>query len=132
MTNELRRVIEARLYTLVETYGITEVSYRLASEDAMYQHIVFDFATIVPREQGRQDYTVDVHIWAREQFAAFRIADAVAALFSYANSPQEDILPTFYRSSVFPVDDPDKSILHVVVRLDGQTYDKKEVFQWHV
>ena len=131
MINELRQVIESRLNSIKTRFNIAEISYRLASEDAMYPHIVWDYTNIVPQDQGRQDFTIDVHIWAKDQAQAFDIADAVIDLFSYANTPQEVILPTFYQSSTFPVDDPDKTIIHVVTRLEGQLYDKsKEVFSW--
>lgn len=130
MINEARRVIEARLNSIKTAYNIAEISYGLASEDAMYPHIVWDVANIVPRDQGRQDMTLDVHVWAREQFAAFQIADAVIDLFSYANVPQSDLLPTFYESSAFPVDDPDKTIVHVVARLEGQLYLPDAQFGW--
>lgn len=127
----MRRVIEARLNSIKTEHGIAEISYRLASEDAMYPHVVWDIGGIVPNDQGRQDFTFDVHVWARDQAQAFEIADAVIDLFSYANVPQADILPTFYESSAFPVDDPDKTIIHVVARLEGQLYDRsKEVFTW--
>ena len=130
MINEARRVIEARLNSIKTTYNIAEISYRLASEDAMYPHIVWDFTTMSPTEQGRRDATFDVHVWSRDQFEAFQIADAVIDLFAYANVPQADILPTFYETSVFPADDPDKSIVHVVARLEGQMYLPDAQFGW--
>ncbi len=129
-TNELRRVVESRLNSIKTRYNISEISYRLASPDALYPHIVYDFAAVNPRDQGRYDYTIDVHVWTKDQFTAFAIGDAVADLFSYVNSPQETILPTFYETTVFQVEDPDTSICHVVARLEGQNYKKNGGFQW--
>jgi len=130
MINETRRVVEARLNSIKTRYNIAEVSYGLASEDAMYPHIVWDITGINPNDQGRQDFTLDVHIWTKDQAQAFDIADAVIDLFAYVNTPQTSILPTFYESSAFPVDDPDKTICHVVVRLEGQIYDSDAAFAW--
>lgn len=130
MINEMRRVVEARLQSIATEWGITEVSYRLASEDAMYPHVVFDFTTISPRDHGRHDITLDVHIWARSMARAFDIADAVIDLFAYSNLPQDDVLPTFYETSAFTVEDPDKTIVHVVARLEGQVYETDATFAW--
>ena len=132
MTNELRQVIESRLASIQTQYNIAEISYDLASEDAMYPHIVWTITNVRPNEEGRQDYTLDVHVWDKSQYTAFQIADAVIDLFAYVNAPQSGgLLPTFYESSAFPVDDPDKTINHVVVRLEGQVYDgNKGGFAW--
>lgn len=133
MINEFREMVQARLSSIQTEFNISAISYRLASEDAMYPHIVWDITTINPREQGREDITLDVHVWARSQFTAYEIAEAVLDLFYYANVPVEEdgIYPTFYETSTFTVDDPDKSIIHVVARLEGQVYDvNREAFTW--
>lgn len=123
MTNDTRRVIEARLNSIKTQFNLAEISYRLASEDAMYPHLVWEITDINPVELGREDFTIDVHVWTRDQFQAFDIADAVIELFKYWNTPQQGILPTFYETATIPVDDPDKTIIHVVARLEGQVYD---------
>ena len=123
-TNELRRVIEARLQDIKQTYGVAEVSHRLASEDAMFPHIVWDINRIEPTDLGREDYEVDVHIWTKSDiYKAYEIADAVAATFRFANIPQATILPTFYETNTMKVEDPDKTIVHLVVRIEGQAYE---------
>jgi len=129
-TNELRRVIESRLNSIKTQFNISEISYGLATPEAMYPHIVYDLTGITPRDQGRHDYNIDVHVWTKDRFTAFAIGDTVADLFSYVNSPQETILPTFYETTVFQVEDPDTSICHVVVRLEGQNYKKNGGFSW--
>ena len=129
-TNELRRVIESRLNSIKTQFNISKISYRQASPDAMYPHITYDLTGANPTEHGRHDYTIDIHVWTKDQFAAFAIGDTVADLFSYVNSPQETILPTFYETSVFQVEDQDTSICHVVVRLEGQNYKTNGGFQW--
>ena len=131
-TNELRKVIEARLKGIQDDYDITEVSHRLASPDAMFPHLVYDITGIRPMDHGREDYELEVHIWTRSSYAAYEIADAVIGLFRFANMPQDDgLLLTTYESSTLTVEDTDKSIVHVVVRLDGQAYDADEGgFEW--
>ena len=124
MTNDARRVIESRLNSIKTQFNIAEISYRLASEDAMFPHLVWEINGINPTDMGREDYEVDVHVWDRyeNQARAWNIADAVIDLFSWVNSPQETILPTFYETTAFPVDDPDKSIVHIVCRSECQVY----------
>lgn len=131
-TNEVRRVVEARLNSIKTKYNISEVSHRLASEDAMFPHIVWEINGIRPMDHGRQDYELDVHIWTKnDAYTAYEIADAVVLLFRFANLPQDDILPTFYESSALVVEDTDKSLVHMVVRLEGHTYDTSEGgFEW--
>lgn len=131
-TNELRLVVEARLNTIKTEFNISDISYRLASEDAMFPHLVFEIVAVRPTDHGRQDYEVDVHVWTRDSFQAFEIADAVIDLFRFTNLPQEHgLLPTFYESSALTVEDTDKSIVHVVVRLEGHAYDATEGgFEW--
>lgn len=132
-TNELRRVVESRLYSIITEQAIAEISYRIGSEDAMFPHIVWDITGIRPTDHGREDYELDVHIYTQgDAFKAYSIADAVIDLFRFTNIPQEDgLLPTFYESSAFSVEDTDKSIVHVVVRLEGHAYDATEGgFEW--
>ena len=113
MTNDARIVIESRLNSIKTEHNIAEISYRLASEDAMFPHIVWEINGINPTDMGREDYEIDVHIWDRYE-----------NLFSWVNAPQETILPTFYETTAFPVDDPDKSIVHIVCRSECQVYAK--------
>lgn len=123
ISNSLRKVVQTALSTLKNTYGISEVSYRLASEDAMYPHIVFHIDSITPTDMGRNDFQIDVDIWDKGESArAFEIADAARELFAFWNAPQEDILPTFYDMSTGQVDDTDKTLVHVVLRIQGQVY----------
>lgn len=122
-TNEVRRVVDARLNEIKTRYNIAEISYRKANDAAMFPHIVFLFTNIVPLEMGREDYTVDVHVWTKDDRSAWEIGNAVADLFSYWNAPQETVLPTFYESNTFQVEDTDHDIAHVVVRIAAENYD---------
>lgn len=122
MINELRQIVESRLNSIKTQYGIVEISYRIAKRDQMYPHIVFDITDITPTDMGRSDILLDVHIWGKDQAVAFNIMDAVLELFAFKNTPNESILPTFYEASGGSVEDPDKSLIHLVVRIQGQVY----------
>lgn len=126
MTNDLRLVIQNRLNSIKTEYGLTEVSYRVAVNDQIFPHIVYDFTTITPTDMGREDFLLDVHIWTKDQYAAFNIMDACRDLFMFWNAPNESILPTFFEMSAGSVDDPDKSIVHLVLRLQVQVYEAGE------
>lgn len=127
MINDLQLIVQTKLNSIKTEYGIVEISYRIAKRDQMYPHIVFDFTDISPTDMGRSDFTLDIHIWGKDQFACFNIMDAVRDLFSFWNAPEtyegQTILPTFYEMSGGSIDDPDKSLIHLVVRLQGQVYN---------
>ena len=122
MTNELRRVIIARLNNIKTQYGISEIGYRLVQDEQMFPHLVVDFPSVSPTDMGREDFLMDIHIWSKDNAVAFDIMDAVRDLFSFWNSPQDMILPTFYEMSGGQVDDPDKTVIHLVLRCSGQVY----------
>jgi len=122
MTNELRRVIIARLNNIKTQYGISEIGYRLVQDEQMFPHLVVDFPSVSPTDMGREDFLMDIHIWSKDNAVAFDIMDAVRDLFSFWNSPQDTILPTFYEMSGGQVDDPDKTVIHLVLRCSGQVY----------
>lgn len=122
MTNELRRVIIARLNNIKTQYGISEIGYRLVQDEQMFPHLVVDFTSVQPTDMGREDFLMDIHIWSKDNAVAFDIMDAVRDLFSFWNSPQDTILPTFYEMSGGQVDDPDKTVIHLVLRCSGQVY----------
>lgn len=134
MINDLRRIVQNRLNSIKTAYGIQEVSYRLASDAKMYPHIVYEFESISPTDMGRTDFGLDIHIWAKTtadgtgQSNAFDIMDAVRELFAFWNAPDvltsQDVLPTFYEMSGGSVEDPDKTIIHLVLRYEGQTFEE--------
>ena len=128
MTNELRKIIMDRLSTIKRIYGITEIGYRQVQDDALYPHIVVDFTGMSPTDMGREDFLLDVHIWSKDNEQAFDIMDAVRTLFAFWNAPEhledQTIYPTFYEMSGGQVEDPDKTIIHLVLRAQGQVYNK--------
>ena len=124
MTNDLRILIEERLNSIKTEYGIKEISYRLASDHAMFPHVTYDFPTRVPTDMGREDYVLDINVWDKNQARAFEILDAYKDLFAFRNDPQDTILPTFYETSSGSIEDPDKTIIHLVLRLQSQVYER--------
>ena len=122
MTNYLRALIDTRLNSIKTEYGIAEIGYRLASDQKLYPHVVWDITTTTPADMGREDYLLDFHVWGKAELTVFTIMDAVKDLFMFRNDPTDNILPTFYEMSAGTVDDPDKTLVHGVVRLQCQVY----------
>lgn len=123
MSNYLRKTVIDRLNDIKTTYGIKEISYRVANDETLFPHIVVDFPSITPTDMGREDFLMDIHIWTQDNYEAFGIMDAVRNLFEFYNAPDEHILPTFYELSGGQIDDPDKKICHLVLRAQGQVYE---------
>lgn len=123
MTNYLRALIDTRLNSIKTEYGIAEIGYRLASDQKLYPHVVWDITTTTPADMGREDYLLDFHVWGKAESTVFTIMDAIKDLFMFRNDPTANILPTFYEMSAGTVDDPDKTLIHGVVRLQCQVYE---------
>ena len=123
MINDLRTLIELRLNSIKTEYGIREIGYRLASDQKLYPHVVWNTTPMTPADMGRSDVLLDVHVWGKEEAAVFEIMDAIKDLFMFRNDPQETILPTFYEMSEGTIEDPDKTLVHGVVRIQCQVYE---------
>lgn len=123
MINDLRRLIELRLNSIKTEYGIKEIGYRLASDQKAFPHVVWTITTITPTDMGRSDVLLDFHVWGREEAVVFTIMDAIRDLLMFRNDPQETILPTFYDMSEGTIDDPDRTLIHGVVRMQCQVYE---------
>ena len=124
MTNYLRALIDTRLNSIKTEYGIAEIGYRLASDQKLFPHVVWDITTTTPADMGREDFVLDINIWDKDQTRAFEILDSCRHLFAFRNDPQNTILPTFYETSSGQIDDPDKTIIHLVLRLQSQVYER--------
>ena len=128
MTNELRQIIMARLNEIKDANGITEIGYMQVDNENLFPHIVVDFTGMTPTDMGRQDFLMDIHIWAKNAEKAFDIQDAVRKKFRFWNAPTkltgQTILQTFYEMSAGQVEDPDKTLVHLVLRAQGQVYEK--------
>ena len=123
MINDTRFLIQDRLNAIKTEYGIKEISYRIAKNDQLFPHIVYDFTDITPTDMGRTDILLDIHIWGKDQFVCLEIMDAVRDLLMFWNYPTQTILPTFYEMSGGSVEDPDKSIVHLVLRYQVQVFE---------
>lgn len=123
-TNDLRRYIEYALNSIKTEYSLPDqaITYRIASDANMYPHIVYEITAMTPTDMGREDYTVDIHVFTKDQAYALNLADGIVDLFSFNNAPQATILPTFYLVSTGNLEDPDKTICHTVVRFEVQNY----------
>lgn len=124
-TNSLRKLVASRLKTIC-----SRVYFKRASKDAMYPHIVYSFKTVNLNDIQRDDVMLEIDIWHRRTDSGAEIAeiedlaDLVETLFNCQNLPQEDILPTFYRSSRTEVEDEDKDIEHRVLQIQIQNYER--------
>lgn len=121
MTNELKALVKSMLYTITEqTYN------RKAPNDAMYPHIVFELATHDNLDLSRRDPVIEIHLWDKSEDTSTldEMADNIESLFQDANEPTEDILPTFYLMDRRQVEDEDKKIYHILVRVIAQTYER--------
>lgn len=121
-TNELRKAVIEDLEQVKAEYGIKEIYYKEADEHKVYPHLVINFRPVDTSDFFRSDYIVDVDVYSKDEFLTLDISDAVEEVFCNNNDPRETILPTFFLQTKQPVDDPDKSIHHVVVRMQSQLY----------
>ena len=123
MINDLRKLIDTKLNSIKTTYGIADIGYRLASNQKLFPHVVWDITTISPTDMGRFDVTLDFHVWGKDETDVFNIMDGIRSLMMFLNAPNSKILPTFYDMSSGIIEDPDKTLVHGVVRIQCQVYE---------
>lgn len=119
-TNELKKLIQTKLKTLT-----SNVYFEIASDSALYPHVVFNFKTIDLGDLSRQDYTLDIDVWdkSKSTTAIDTLCDNIESLLQAQNLPQTTILPTFYLIDRKSVLDQDKDIKHRVIRFQIQNYE---------
>lgn len=123
-SNELRRLVRANLVQATGLADAKEVFYKRASADAVFPHIVFEIDSINNTDLSRHDYSIDVHVWTKDdEEHAENMVDAIEQKFYTVNDPQENILPTFFLDRTVLVDDPDRTLSHYVIRFVAQTYE---------
>lgn len=121
-TYDLRKLVTDKLNTVP---GATY--HRKASADAEFPYKVYYLQRVECPDSLRDLFDLCVDVWgdADEDFSVLdNIGDAIESLFNCVNLPKDNILPTFFRSSRFPVDDPDKSLLHLQLHFDVQLYER--------
>lgn len=125
MINDLRDLIDTKLNTIKSEYDIKDIGYRLASDQKVYPHVVWDITSRSPNDMGRNDLYIDFHVWSRSESSTFSIMEGIRKLFQFLNAPDStaQILPTFYDVSSGMIDDPDKTLVHGVVRMQCQVYE---------
>ena len=100
------------------------VYYYLVDEGAMYPHIVFNLARQTKLDFARDDVTLDVEVYSKDEEEAQNLADAVETMFNNLNDPQNTLLPTFFVESIKQVPESDKSIRHKTVEITVQNYER--------
>lgn len=123
MTNDLRTLIDTKLNSIKTAYGIKDIGYRRASDQKMYPHVVWNILTRDPLDMGRHDFLIEIDVWGKEEAVVFNIIDAIVLMFQFSNDPTENILPTFFDVRSGTVEDPDKTLVHGIVRVDCQLYE---------
>lgn len=118
-TASLRKVVKAQLDTIRGgTY------YRRTDTDKAYPYKTFTLSRVNLGDSARDDFNLTVDVWdlSPDSKTVDEIADNIEDLFNVNNLPQADILPTFFRDSRYPVDDPEKDIQHVQLNFLVQLY----------
>lgn len=121
-TSELRRLIKSQLNLAP---GATY--HKRAPKTEHYPYKVYNLRN-VSFTDARDDFILDVDIWnnAEDQTVAEDIADQIEHQLNGANLPQKTIYPTFFREARQNVEDPDKSLQHIVLSFYVQLYEKEE------
>lgn len=120
-TNDLKKLVQTKLKTLT-----ADVYYELASDQALYPHIVFSFDTVNLDDLSRQDYMLYVDVWDKGKNTkdVDDLCDQVESLLQAENLPQTHILPTFYLADRKNIPDSDKLIRHRLIKFQVQNYER--------
>ena len=118
-TTDLRGLVAQQLNTLP---GAT--FHLRAPDDAEYPYKTYSVTRIDLGDLSRDDYDVCVDVWDRapDWKRVESLADDIGDLFHAANLPQDTILPTFFRASSYPVEDPDRTLQHYQLHFNVQLY----------
>lgn len=119
-TSILRRLV---VTTVQPVQGGTY--HKVAPKDATYPYKTYTLSSVAFPDSNRDDFMLEFDIWDRspDPKRIEEIADQVEQLFNNVNLPQENILPTFFRESRQPLDDPDKTLQHIQLRFSVQLYE---------
>lgn len=118
--NEVRELVRGKLFTLCQS-----VYYVLADDDAMFPHLVFNLSRSAKYDFARDDVTLDVEVFTKDEKEAQDLADAIESMFNDLNDPQNNFLPTFYTERIQNVVESDKSIRHKSVEITIQNYERR-------
>lgn len=126
-TNELRKLIKSELSRVSEDFGVKEIYYQIADNEALYPHIVFslDSANSEPMFLDRYNYRLIVDVYFKNQTQDIEgLCDLIQKEFIWKNTPTADILPTFYFESRLLVIESNKYINHRQLRFNIQMYER--------
>ena len=120
-TNELKKLIKSLISRVVSTCG-----YKTVPDDKMYPHATFSFSNVNLGDLNRNDNIIDIDLWDKgnDTTRIDEIADNLEEIFNNQNIPQDSILPTFYLMNRYTVEDEDKDIQHVKLRIEVQNYER--------
>ena len=118
--NELRELVKGKLDTLCQN-----VFYYLADDGAMYPHIVFNLARSNKYDFARDDVTLDIDVFTKDEVEAQSLADRIETMFNNLNDPQNAFLPTFFVERINQVAESDKSIRHKSIEISVQNYERR-------
>ncbi len=123
-TNSLKILITEKL-----RQACNRVYFNRALNSNLFPHIVFNMRSVTFGYSYRDDVILEIDVWNKPLDGDFtqieEICDNIENVFSNANLPQKDILPTFYIDGRYAIEDEDKLIQHRVIRILIQNYEKR-------
>ena len=124
-TNDLAKIVFNKLSEHCENV------YRgNAPTNSMFPHIVFEVDNVNTQSAPLYLYYLDIDIWHKKtgiqsiKRIINDLADDIEDSFCNQNIPTDTILPTFFLDSRFKVDDEDKKIQHITIRLFVHLYER--------
>lgn len=119
MTKDLRQLVKE---LLDQADGAT--FYRTASVTAAYPYKVFSFGKT--RYSDSRDVEICIDLYDRGGGDRLgEIADEIERIFDDLNAPQDGILPTFFLDDRYPVEEKDKELEHIQMRIQTNLYNKE-------
>lgn len=121
-TLALRELIKSLLCPLCPAY------YRRAKTNTAVPYLTFDLsrADLQDSTVDILDLCVDLYDRSEDPKAVDEIADKLEEMLNAANLPQPTILPTFFPTSRYPVEESDRSIQHLQLHFYVQLYTVEE------
>lgn len=121
-TSDLRRLVNALVKPIIPC-----VYYRRASSSAQFPYAVFTFDRINIDDLHLDVFDLRFDLWdsAESITRLDDIADTIEKLLHMRNDPQPGILPTFFRSDRFYVEESDKKNQHLELHFDVRLYERE-------
>lgn len=119
----LRKLIVTKLRTVSGgTY------HKKAPNNAAYPYKVFRLKSSDFPNIDRDDIELEIDFWDRAEDPKVieDIADQVEALFHDKVYPEPPIHPAFFRDGRYDLDDPDKTLQHILLRFMVQLHETEE------